>query len=51
MHAWSLIYDEQDEKCTKLPLNYTRVQWNLSIVDTLGTAKHVLISEVSLFQG
>ena len=26
------------------------LQWNLSIADTLGTAKHVLISEVSTFQ-
>ena len=26
------------------------VQWNLSIVDTIGTAQSVLIIEVSLFQ-
>ena len=27
------------------------ISWNLSIVDTLGTAENVLISEVSSFQG
>ena len=27
------------------------LQWNLSIVDTLGTTKNVLISEVSCFRG
>ena len=27
------------------------IQWSLSIVDTLGTADNVLISEVSSFQG
>ena len=27
------------------------VQWNLSVVDTLGIAESVLISEVSTFQG
>ena len=27
------------------------LQWNPSIADTLGTAKSVLISEVSTFQG
>ena len=30
---------------------HLHIQWNLSIADTLVTAKSVLISEVSTFQG
>ena len=33
------------------PITRSHLQWNLSNMDTLGTKRIVLISEVSLFQG
>ena len=55
-HTWNKVrwLKAKDGHWTNPPQNSakcTYLQWNLSIADTFGTAKSVLISKVSTFQG
>ena len=44
-----VVEDKPTELSCMLKLLHT-LQWNLSIADTLGTAEHVLISELSVLK-
>ena len=47
---WKTNQVSDNEHCKLERVSCNCVEWNLSIEDTLGTAQHVLISEVSSFQ-
>ncbi len=47
---WTTLLAESNDNRYSLLCCIRHVQWNLSIVDTIGTDQCVLIKEVSLFQ-